>query len=380
MALALRAARLGLGTTAPNPSVGAVIADEATGTVISTGTTAPGGRPHAEPVAIAQAGAAVQGKTLYVTLEPCSHVGRTRPCVEAILKAGLSRVVIAQEDPDPRVSGRGVRMLRDAGVVVERGLLRDQAHWLTRGHIVRVTERRPFIQLKLALSADGAVPHAVDGRPLFVTGTISRAHGHMLRARSDAILVGAGTLRDDNPDLTCRLPGLGDRSPVRVVLAGKSLPDPQCQLAQSAEKVPVWIMATAECIASDPACAEALTKLGCRLIVIGGVGGKPWLPSLCEALVAEGITRLLVEGGPKIWHAFAEAGLVDEVVVFHAGQAEQRANRAAESADPIDSTSAEPQLDLSALLPGLELQVWERRQTGSDEMIKLRLSTLPEQP
>ncbi len=368
MALALRAARLGLGTTAPNPSVGAVIANEATGEVISTGTTAPGGRPHAEPLAIEAAGEAARGKTIYVTLEPCSHVGRTRPCVEAVLKAGLSRVVIAQEDPDPRVSGRGVRMLREAGVIVRKSVLHDEARWLTRGHIVRVTERRPFIQLKLALSNEDTVPLAVDGKPNFATSETSRAHGHMLRARADAILIGAGTLRDDDPDLRCRLPGLEGRSPVRVVLAGSSLPDPARKLVRTATETPVWIMTTASTIIQDQARADALTKAGCRLMVIGGVGGEPWLPSLCEALVAEGITRLLVEGGPTLWRSFAKSGLVDEVVVFRAG----RAAMLQETAGTVDDINQEIPEALRSLLPGLTLQMWDRRVSGPDEMITLR--------
>lgn len=368
MALALRAARLGLGTTAPNPSVGAVIADETTREVIATGTTAPGGRPHAEPIAIANAGEAARGKTMYVTLEPCSHIGRTRPCVEAVLNAGLSRVVIAQEDPDPRVSGRGVNMLREAGVIVRKSVLHDEARWLTRGHIVRVTERRPFIQLKMALSQDGTVPRAVDGKPLFVTGETSRAHGHMLRARADAIIVGAGTVREDNPDLTCRLPGLASRSPVRIVLAGRTLPDPACRLARTALETPVWIMTTANTIVQDQARAETLTKSGCRLMVIGGVGGEPWLPSLCEALVAEGITRLLVEGGPALWRSFAQSGLVDEIVLFRAGQAAMAVEDAASAGK---DRQALPE-SLPTLLPGLSLQFWDRSESGPDEMITLR--------
>ena len=358
MALALRAARLGLGTTAPNPSVGAVIADEQTGEVIATATTAPGGRPHAEPQAIAQAGARARGKTMYVTLEPCSHFGRTLPCVHAILEAGLGRVVIAQEDPDPRVSGRGLGVLREAGVSVRRSVLSAEARWLTRGHIVRVTERRPFVQLKLAVGADGLVPRGTAGTPLFVTSQIARAHGHMLRARTDAILVGSGTVRDDDPDLTCRLPGLSSHSPIRVVLAGTHLPPLTSKLASTASVAPVWIMAAPQTLANEDAAAGQLEQAGCRLFEVTEVGARPWLPAVCEALVAEGVTRLLVEGGPTLWRAFAQAGLADEVLLFRAGMA------AAEASGGLQ----EPPF-LRQMLPGLTLRPVDRRALGPDEML-----------
>jgi diaminohydroxyphosphoribosylaminopyrimidine deaminase/5-amino-6-(5-phosphoribosylamino)uracil reductase len=367
MALALRAARRGLGTTAPNPSVGAVIANERTGELIATGTTAEGGRPHAEPLAIEKAGARARGKTMYVTLEPCSHTGRTPPCAHAIIAAGLSRVVIAQEDPDPRVSGRGVQMLRDAGISVDRGLHRKDARWITRGHIVRVTERRPFIQMKLAVGPDGNVPIGADGTAKFVTSTTARAHGHMMRAKADAIMIGAGTLRDDNPDLTCRLPGLADRSPIRTLLAGNSLPGFDSRLVKTANSVPVWIMATRSVLAREASKAELLRQAGCRLLDVGEVGERPWLPSVCEALVAEGITRLLLEGGPSLWRSFAKAGLADEVRLFIAG-----------AADDIHNTKDNRSVDiLSRLLPGLRLDVIERRAVGSDLMLTLHHDSQP---
>ena len=209
MGIALAMARQGLGTTAPNPSVGAVLVEPLTGEVISRGTTAHGGRPHAERIAISRAGDRSRGATLYVTLEPCSHLGQTTPCVDAIVAAGITRVVCGIEDPDPRVSGRGLARLRAAGIAVVRGVRAEEAASVTRGHIVRVTERRPFVQLKLALDADGSIPLAVNSAPRFVTSDQARAFGHLLRAQADAILVGRGTVEADDPDLTCRLPGLG---------------------------------------------------------------------------------------------------------------------------------------------------------------------------
>lgn len=317
MAIALMMARRGLGRTAPNPAVGAVIADEATGEVIARATTAPGGRPHAETIAIAAAGEKARGKTIYVTLEPCSHQGLTGPCADAIITAGLQRAVVGIEDPDPRVAGRGLDMLRKAGLEVQRGVLAQDARWVTRGHIVRVTERRPFVTLKMALDAGGHVPRGTGQAPVFVTSPEARAHGHLLRAKADAILVGSGTVKADNPDLTCRLPGLEDRSPIRVVLARDLEVPLHCKLVQSAREVPVWCVAGPD---ADPKRRAALEAAGAEVITATVVGGKLWLPAVMEELVARGITRLLVEGGPKIWRAFADAALVDEVVLFQAGK------------------------------------------------------------
>ena len=193
MGIALTLARRGFGTTAPNPSVGAVIADEATGEVIARGLTRPGGRPHAETQALERAGERARGATLYVTLEPCAHHGKTPPCADAVIAAGIRRVVIGAGDPDPRVAGEGSARMRAAGILVETGLLADEADWVTRGHILRVTEQRPFVQLKMALSAEGHVPRGKGGAPKFVTGAEARAAGHLLRAEADAILVGSGT-------------------------------------------------------------------------------------------------------------------------------------------------------------------------------------------
>jgi diaminohydroxyphosphoribosylaminopyrimidine deaminase / 5-amino-6-(5-phosphoribosylamino)uracil reductase len=316
MAIALTMARRGLGQTAPNPSVGAVIADEAIGEVIARAVTAPGGRPHAETIAISEAGPRAKGATLYVTLEPCSHHGHTAPCADAVIASGIERVVVAILDPDPRVAGRGIDRLRAAGIQVERGLGADDARWMTRGHIVRVTERRPFITLKMALNSSGHVTRGNEGKPVWVTGEAARARGHLLRAHADAILVGAGTVRDDNPDLTCRLPGLAARSPARVVLScDLSLPL-DCKLTATAHDVPLWIVCG---YGADAARSAAFEAKGAHVISVNEVGGRLWLPAVMEALIERGITRLLVEGGPAIWRAFAEASLADEVALFMAG-------------------------------------------------------------
>lgn len=316
MGVALMMARRGLGTTAPNPPVGAVLVEPATGEVIARGTTASGGRPHAERIAIDAAGGRTRGAALYVTLEPCSHQGQTAPCADAVIAAGIARVVCAIEDPDPRVAGRGLDRLRAAGVAVTRGVRAGEAHDVTRGHIARVCERRPFVQIKMALGADGSVPRAQHRQPVFVTSVEARALGHLLRAQADAILVGRVTVEADDPDLTCRLPGLAQRSPKRVVLAQAGLTLSGTRLAANADRVPVMVF-TGPDVAG--AAVADMRAAGANVKASMVVGGALWLPSVLEALAADGVTRLLVEGGPAVWRAFAQAGLVDEVVVFVAG-------------------------------------------------------------
>lgn len=356
MAIALAMARRGLGRTAPNPSVGAVIADPATGEVIARGWTQPGGRPHAETEAIARAGDRARGATIYVTLEPCSHHGKTPPCAEAIIAAGLKRAVVGILDPDPRVSGRGIRMLRTAGLEVERGVLAEEAHRITRGHILRVTERRPLAQLKMALATDGGVPHGKGGQPVWVTGEVARAHGHLLRAKADAILVGAGTLADDDPELTCRLPGLSDRSPIRVVLGGRALPSPGSKVVRSARQTPTWLF-IAQGRAIDG--LDVLREAGVRIFDVPSVEGRPWLPAVLEALVAEGVTRLLVEGGPAVWRAFLAARLADEVYMYRARGAAAPETAARSALDQFSPTPTAKMLAPVAV-----------RDVGSDVLIK----------
>lgn len=323
MAIALSMARRGLGLTAPNPSVGAVIADEAAGEVIARAVTAPGGRPHAEPQAIALAGERARGKTIYVTLEPCSHFGKTPPCADAIIAGGLQRAVVAIEDPDPRVAGRGLDRLRAAGIEVSRGIGAEQARWITRGHVVRVTERRPLVTLKLALGADGSVPRGDGAQPTFVTSPQARAHGHLLRAMNDAILIGAGTLQADDPVLTCRLPGLEARTPLRVVLSKHMRVPLTARLFDDAAAFPVLCVSG---FGVGQQLEAALSAKGVELARVTAVGGQLWLPAVMETLVARGITRLLVEGGPAMWRAFADNALADEIMIYVAGTAGKTAH------------------------------------------------------
>jgi diaminohydroxyphosphoribosylaminopyrimidine deaminase/5-amino-6-(5-phosphoribosylamino)uracil reductase len=358
MAVALRLATRGLGRTAPNPSVGALIVDEASGEVIARGWTGPGGRPHAETEALKRAGARARGAAMYVTLEPCSHYGQTPPCAEAIVAAGIRRVVVALADPDPRVAGRGLERLHAAGLDVERRVLGDEAAWVARGHILRVTERRPFIQLKLALAADGSVPRGHGGAPAWVTGPEARARGHLLRARTEAVLVGRQTVADDDPELTCRLPGLTWRSPVRVVLASDLQLGPDCKLLRTARQVPVWVFCRPS---ADASRRRSLEQRGCKVIPVQEVGGALWPPAVAEEMVARGITRLLVEGGVTVWRAFARAALLDEVVLFQA--------RAADGL-PISPTAALKTLE--RYLPGARLRFSAQRSVGADDMLVFR--------
>ena len=198
-----------------------------------------------------------RGATLYVTLEPCAHFGKTPPCADAIVAAGIARVVVGTGDPDPRTAGQGIAKLRAAGIAVTENVLEPEARWLTLGHILRVTHKRPFVTLKIATDADGSIAPGDGTAPRWVTGPQARAAGHKLRAEADAILVGAGTLRADNPELTCRLPGLANRSPVRVVLAGRAALDPSAKLFATATQVPVLILRAGAARPSDHDLAAA---------------------------------------------------------------------------------------------------------------------------
>lgn len=309
MRLALALGRRNLGRTWPNPSVGAVVVagGPGAGRIVGTGVTAPGGRPHGEPLALEEAGAAARGASLYVTLEPCAHHGRTPPCTDAIVAAGITRVVSAMEDPDPRVAGRGHARLRAAGVAVETGLLREEALRDHRGHVCRVTLGRPGIHLKLARTRDG---YAASGAErLRITGAVAEGAVHLWRAQADAILIGLGTARTDDPSLTVRLPGLEARSPLRVVLDSQLRLPPSSVLARGARDVPTLVVAAHNAPAHAKRMLEAL---GVEVVrVAGDAAGRVDLPAALTMLAARGITRLCSEGGPRLADALAEADLVD---------------------------------------------------------------------
>jgi diaminohydroxyphosphoribosylaminopyrimidine deaminase/5-amino-6-(5-phosphoribosylamino)uracil reductase len=309
MQLALTLGRRGQGRTWPNPAVGAVVVKD--GVIVGRGWTQPGGRPHAEPVALARAGEAARGATLYATLEPCSHIGKSPPCVDAIIAAGISRVVSAIEDPNPEVAGQGHAKLRAAGVTVDIGLGAAEAAHDHAGHFKRIRDKRPHVILKLAVSPDDKIG-AAGRKPLAISGEAARARVHLLRAQSDAILVGIGTVLSDDPLLTCRLPGMETRSPVRVVL-DRSLRIPgTSRLVHSARHTPLWVMTSN--LAEAPA-AMKLGAAGAQVMRVATTASPPGLDlvAVLHALAGKGITRLLVEGGARVASSFVTAGLVDEV-------------------------------------------------------------------
>lgn len=315
MAAALRLSRRGLGRTWPNPAVGClVVAGEGEGAhIVASGWTRPGGRPHAETEALKEAGEAARGATLYVTLEPCSHHGQTPPCAEAIIAAGISRVVSALHDPDTRVAGRGHEMLRAAGIEVAEGLCEKEAAALNIGHVTRVTRGRPFVQIKMAHSRDGRIARA-GGKTVAISGEAARGWVHRLRAEADAIMIGAGTLAADNPLLTCRLPGAAARSPVRVVLDRAQGIDPQAQLFRDTVSAPSWLVTTTAAQADR---AQALGGSGAEIIAVeADRRGRPEIGAVLAALAERGITRLMVEGGAETANALVAGGLADEVVLI----------------------------------------------------------------
>ena len=317
MQLALNLGRRGQGRTWPNPAVGAVVLKD--GVMVGRGWTQPGGRPHAEPEALMRAGEAAGGATLYVTLEPCSHFGKSPPCTEAIIAAGITRVISAIEDPNPEVAGQGHAKLRAAGIAVDVGLGALEAAHDHAGHFRRIRDKRPHVILKLAVSADDMIG-AAGHKPVAITGEAARTRVHLLRAQCDAILVGIGTVLADDPLLTCRLPGMEARSPVRVVL-DRSLRLPgTSRLVHSARQTPLWVMTSN---LSEAPAAVKLGAAGAQVIRVATTASPPGLdlPAVLHALAEKGITRLMVEGGSRVASSFVAANLVDEVWLLRGREA-----------------------------------------------------------
>lgn len=317
MQLALNLGRRGQGRTWPNPAVGAVVVKD--GVIVGRGWTQRGGRPHAEPEALTRAGQAARGATLYVTLEPCSHFGKSPPCTEAIIAAGITRVISAIEDPNPEVAGQGHAKLRAAGIAVDVGLGAAEAAYDHAGHFRRIRDKRPHVILKLAVSSDDMIG-AAGHKPVAITGEAARTRVHLLRAQCDAILVGIGTVLADDPLLTCRLPGMEARSPVRVVL-DRSLRLPGAsRLVHSARQTPLWVMTSN---LSEAPAAVKLGAAGAQVIRVAITASPPGLdlPAVLHALAEKGITRLMVEGGGRVASSFVAANLVDEVWLLRGREA-----------------------------------------------------------
>jgi diaminohydroxyphosphoribosylaminopyrimidine deaminase / 5-amino-6-(5-phosphoribosylamino)uracil reductase len=358
MAQALELARRGLGLTWPNPSVGSLVVTQS-GEILGRGSTAPGGRPHAEAIALERAGGRARGATLYVTLEPCAHAGGRGPaCADLIAASGLSRAVIALRDPDPRTAGAGIARLAAAGIAVEEGVLANEAAAVALGHILRVTEGRPSVTLKLAVGADGRLPRG-KGTPVWITGPDARAHGHLLRARHDAILVGRGTVVADDPSLTCRLPGMTCRSPVRVVLDRRLRTPPQARLFDDL-MVPVWLICAAD---EEHANTDALQDRGAEVVGVPvDADGMLAVRDALETLAHRGITRVLVEGGPQVARAFLDAGLIDEVVIYQGPRqagADGLLPFVSEGLDPV--TASGHFMQVEARVFGPDRMTWWRR-------------------
>ena len=312
MAHALSLGQRGLGRSWPNPAVGCVIVNG--NRIVGRGWTQAGGRPHAEVMALRQAGPNARGATAFVTLEPCAHQGQTGPCADALIAAGIARVVTALTDPDPRVSGKGHSMLRAAGIAVTEGVMTDQATRLTAGFLKRVVKGLPFVTLKLAASIDGRTATA-SGESRWITGPEARRKVHALRLSHDAVMVGSGTALADDPDLTVRDMG-AQRQPVRILLDRLLKHSPNSRLGRTARETPVWLLhgPTAPQIGR-----KAWETTGATLIEVAEAGGHLDLTAALKILAAKGLTRILSEGGGTVAAGLVKAGLVDELAMFTGG-------------------------------------------------------------
>ena len=357
MRLAISLGERGLGRVWPNPAVGSVIVKE--GRVLGRGWTGNGGRPHAETQALAGAGQAARGATAYVSLEPCAHHGQTPPCAAALIDAGVARVVTAIEDPDPRVAGRGHALLRQAGIEVVTGVLAEAARHAQAGFLSRITRGRPLLTLKLATSLDGRIATAA-GESRWITGPEARRLVHALRARHDAVLIGAGTARADNPALTVR--GLGIAAQPLRIAASRALDLPVAgKLAQSARQVPLWLLHGPE---APAAAREAWQALGARLFEIPLSAAAALDPAaMLAALGQAGLTRVFCEGGGAFAAALLRAGLVDRLALFTAGLALGGEARPALGGLGLDRLAAAPRFELIETRPigGDCFQLWQAR-------------------
>ena len=351
MARALALAEQGLATTTPNPRVGCVIMRN--GAIVGEGWHRKAGEPHAEILALAAAGDAAHGATAYVTLEPCAHFGRTPPCFEALIAAGVSRVVAANEDPNPKVAGRGLERLRAAGIIAECGLLADEAHELNIGFISRMTRNRPWLRLKVAATLDGKTA-LENGVSQWITGTEARADGHRWRARACAILTGIGTVKADNPQLTVRDHPC-ERQPLRILLDPFLEVPPTARILQGA---PALIVT-----AANNARAQQLTESGHRVLTLPSQDGRIDLSALMRELAALELNEIHGEAGATLNGALLAAGYVDELLLYLAPMVVGNAARG------MFNLPA-----LTALDTAMKFEVRECRQIGGDLRVIARLT------
>lgn len=348
MALALSLGRRGMGNAWPNPAVGCVIVQD--NRIVGRGWTQPGGRPHAERVALDQAGVAAKGATAYVTLEPCAHHGQTPPCADALIEAGVARVVIAEEDSDPRVSGQGIERLRAAGINLTTRVLVDEAAADLSGFLQRVEHGRPRLTLKLATSFDGRIATAV-GHSQWITGPEARRYVHGLRARHDGVMVGAGTARSDDPTLNVRDMGV-TRQPVRIVVSRRLDLPLMSQLARTANDIPLWLCHGPDV---DRALIDAWTGIGAELIPCALKARHLDISGVLKSLGDRGLTSVFCEGGGALGASLLASDLVDELIGFTAGLAI--------GADGLPSIGA---LGLEKIDEGPRLHLAETRPIGRD--------------
>ncbi|MEO9648890.1 MAG: bifunctional diaminohydroxyphosphoribosylaminopyrimidine deaminase/5-amino-6-(5-phosphoribosylamino)uracil reductase RibD [Roseobacter sp.] len=351
MALALSLGRRGQGRVWPNPAVGCVIVKD--GQIVGRGWTQPSGRPHAEPLALEQAGSAAKDADVYVTLEPCSHHGQTPPCAQALIEAGVRRVHVATTDPDPRVSGNGLRMLSEAGIEVSLGVREAEARRDNAGFFARLEQKRPFVTLKLASSFDGRIATGT-GESKWITGDVARRSVHAMRACHDAVMVGAGTARKDDPSLTVR--GLGtDWQPARVVVSRRLDLPLMGTLARTAKEVPVILCHGHDV---DQHLSQTWQDLGATLLPCRALGAQLDARDVLEQLAQHGMTRVFCEGGSALAASLLEADFVDELVGFTAGMAI--------GAEGLPSIGA---LGLSKLSTATRFKLLSTRQIGEDVLM-----------
>jgi diaminohydroxyphosphoribosylaminopyrimidine deaminase / 5-amino-6-(5-phosphoribosylamino)uracil reductase len=359
MAAALALGRRNMGRTAPNPAVGALVVRD--GVIVARGFTAVGGRPHAEAIALAAAGEAARGATLYVTLEPCSHHGATPPCVDAIVAAGITRVVTAMEDPDPRVAGRGHDVLRAAGIEVVVGPEGAAARCDHLGHVLRVTKHRPMVTLKLAQTADGYAAGAAHDPRLRITGPIADAFTHVQRSLHDAIMIGSGTAREDDPLMTIRLPGLEGQKRLRVVLDRRLTLSPGSRLASTARETPLLVLVGPD---APEAAAKAFTDAtGAEIARVEAHNGGIELLAALRLLAERGITRVFCEGGPRVAESLLTAGFADEVILHKGMKPLGRPGR------PALTPAARAALEKAG-----RYRMIENRMLGADQMTRYALT------
>lgn len=336
---ALALAAHGLGTTAPNPSVGCVIVKD--GAIVGRGHTQPGGRPHAETEALSQAGAAAKGATAYVTLEPCCHHGQTPPCTDALIAAKVSRVVIANADPDDRVDGGGIAALEEAGIDVVSGVLEAEAGQVNAGYFKRNVTGLPYIALKTASSLDGRIALA-NGQSQWITSDAARRYGHLLRASHDGVIVGSGTVLADDPQLTCRLPGFEDGSeqPVRIVLDRRLRIGSEAALVKTAGDHSTWIITGAN---ADKGKVSLLRKAGVDVLTAADPSDHAFARAAASLLAEKGLTRLLIEGGGQVAASFLHDGLVDRIYALRAPKVIGDDGRPAMAALNLEQLTEAPQ-------------------------------------